>query len=190
MRVISGNKKGMKLFSTRDPHTRPTEDRIKESVFNVLSNIEKESYVLDLFAGTGGIGIEFLSRGAEFVVFSEMSRSNIHCILDNLKHTGLEKNAKIYSGDYIGNLYNIKKEFSNGFDYIFIDPPYEKIEMYHNSLNLIKKLNLLEKDGIIIIESNEILNLNDYNIIKEKQYGKKIVYFVDLGERNEDNLSR
>lgn len=182
MRVISGTRKGMRLFSTRDSYTRPTEDRIKESIFNILNDIEHGSTVLDLFAGTGGIGIEFLSRGAKLAAFSEKSKSNINCIKDNLKHTKFEDEGKVYLGDYIRNLHNIKTDFSSGFDYIFIDPPYEKTNFYFESLKLIKDLNLLKNNGIIILESNEILNLRDYNIIKEKNYGKKYIYFIDLGD--------
>lgn len=189
MRVISGEKKGMKLFSTKDKNTRPTEDKIKEAIFNILSDIENNSAVLDLFAGTGSIGVEFLSRGANFVVFSEKSKINIKCIKDNLKHTNYLDRSKIYFGDYIINLKNIAKDFS-GFDYIFIDPPYENVKMYYDSLELIYSLKLLNKGGIIILESNSELDLTKYNIIKEKKYGKKFIYFIDLGVDYENNISR
>ncbi|QQK07747.1 16S rRNA (guanine(966)-N(2))-methyltransferase RsmD [Miniphocaeibacter halophilus] len=189
MRVISGEKKGMRLFSTKDKNTRPTEDRIKEALFNILTDIDDNSMVLDLFAGTGSVGIEFLSRGAKFAVFSEKSKTNIKCIRDNLNHTNYTKKSKIYFGDYVDNLKNIAKDFT-GFDYIFIDPPYDEAKMYYNSLNLIYRLKLLNFEGIIILESNIELDLKKYNIIKEKKYGKKLIYFIDLGVNYENNISR
>lgn len=189
MRVISGEKKGMKLFSTKEQNTRPTEDRIKEALFNILTDIDENSLVLDLFAGTGSIGIEFLSRGVNFAVFSEKSKTNLKCIKDNIRHTNYENKSKIYFGDYINNLENIAKDFS-GFDYIFIDPPYEEVKMYYESLELIYRLKLLNRGGIIILESNSELDLRKYNKIKEKKYGKKFIYFIDLGVNYENNISR
>ena len=182
MRIISGSRKGKRLYSTRDENTRPTEDRIKESIFNILNDIEGNSYVLDLFSGTGNIGLEFLSRGAKYAVFSDFSRSNINCIKDNIKATDFMDSSKIYFGDYRRNLNKIKNEIDSKFDYIYLDPPYENMEIYYNSLNLIKELELLNDEGIIIVESNDKLKLDDYNIIKEKKYGKKHIYFLDLGE--------
>lgn len=182
MRIISGSRKGKRLYSTRDENTRPTEDRIKESIFNILDDIDENSYVLDLFAGTGNIGLEFLSRGAKYAVFSDISRSNINCIKDNIKSAKFTDNSKVYLGDYIRNLSKIKIEIGKKFDYIYLDPPYENMNIYYNSLNLIEELQLLEDDGIIIVESNEKLSLEGYNIIKEKKYGRKHIYFLNLGE--------
>ncbi len=190
MRVISGKRKGMSLYSTRDKFTRPTEDRVKESIFNVLTDIEENSNVLDLFAGTGGIGIEFLSRGARYAVFSDMSKSNYNCIADNLEHTCFSENSKIYIGDYIRNLNSIKLGEREKFDYIYIDPPYEKTEYYFEALELIENLELLNIDGIIILESESELDISKYNLIKTKKYGKKHIYFLDLGEDYESNISR
>ena len=181
MRVISGKKKGMKLLGTRDSYTRPTEDRIKESIFNSLFNIEDESKALDLFAGTGSIGIEFLSRGCDFAVFCDKSRTNINCIKENLKKTNFLNNAKIFHGDNERNLFNIKAE-NMRFDYIFLDPPYNQINLYYDSLEFIKENSLLNKDGIVIVESEQELEIEDYDIIKIKEYGKKIIYFLGLGD--------
>lgn len=181
MRVISGKKKGMRLLGTRDPHTRPTEDRIKESIFNSLFSIEEGSKVLDLFAGTGGMGIEFLSRGSDLVVFCDKSRLNINCIKENLNNTDFTTKAKIYQGDNERNLFNIKSE-NMKFDYIFLDPPYNQINLYYDSLKFIKENSLLNEDGIVIVESEQELEIEDYDIIKIKEYGKKIIYFLGLGD--------
>ncbi|WP_237036245.1 16S rRNA (guanine(966)-N(2))-methyltransferase RsmD [Mediannikoviicoccus vaginalis] len=177
MRVISGKKKGMRLLGTRDPHTRPTEDRIKESIFNSLFSIEEGSKVLDLFAGTGGMGIEFLSRGSDLVVFCDKSRLNINCIKENLNNTGFTGKAKIYQGDNERNLFNIKSD-NIKFDYVFLDPPYDKVDLYYDSLDFIRENNLLNEDGIIIVESEQRLEFDGYDIIKIKEYGKKIIYFL------------
>ena len=190
MRVISGTKKGKKLFSTKDKNTRPTEDRIKESIFNILNDIDENSYILDLFAGTGSVGIEFLSRGAKFAVFNDLSKVNFNCIKDNLEYTNFLENSKIYIGDYIKNLKRIKRDFERKFDYIYIDPPYEKVEIYSKSLILIEELELLNENGLIILETSKSLKLDRYNIIKERKYGNKIIYFLNLGEIYESNLSR
>ncbi len=167
----------MRLLGTRDPHTRPTEDRIKESIFNSLFSIEEGSKVLDLFAGTGGMGIEFLSRGSDLVVFCDKSRLNINCIKENLNNTGFTGKAKIYQGDNERNLFNIKSD-NIKFDYVFLDPPYDKVDLYYDSLDFIRENNLLNEDGIIIVESEQRLEFDGYDIIKIKEYGKKIIYFL------------
>lgn len=167
----------MRLLGTRDPHTRPTEDRIKESIFNSLFSIEEGSKVLDLFAGTGGMGIEFLSRGSDLVVFCDKSRLNINCIKENLNNTGFTGKAKIYQGDNERNLFNIKSD-NIKFDYVFLDPPYDKVDLYYDSLDFIRENNLLNEDGIIIVESEQKLEFDGYDIIKIKEYGKKIIYFL------------
>lgn len=180
MRVISGEKRGRKLFSPTES-TRPTEDIVKEALFNILTEIEEGSKVLDLFAGSGGIGIEFLSRGAEIVVFSDSSRKNANIIKKNLNHVGYEKEGIVYQGDFRRNLYQIAQSAVSSFDYIFIDPPFDKEEFYYEALEDIETLSLLKKDGIIILESRSELELDseDYECLKEKRYGKRIrLYFL------------
>lgn len=192
MRVISGEKKGRKLFSPSED-TRPTEDRVKEALFNILTDIDKESSVLDLFAGSGGVGIEFLSRGAAAAVFSDFKRENIQIIKKNLEHVGYEDRGYLYSGDFKRNLYQISQSVVSSFDYIFIDPPFDKINYYESALEQIDNLSLLKKDGIIILESREELNLDseEFECIKEKKYGKRIrLYFLTRRDQDESALSR
>ena len=177
MRVISGEKRGLRLTAPKGTMTRPTEDRIKESIFNSLFSIEEGSKVLDLFAGTGGMGIEFLSRGSDLVVFCDRSRLNINCIKENLDITGFSSQAKIYHGDNERNLFNIKSD-NIRFDYIFLDPPYHQINLYYDSLDFIKDNCLLNEEGIIIVEAEQKLDFDGYDIIKTKEYGKKIIYFL------------
>lgn len=185
MKVISGEKRGMRLTSPVDSKTRPTEGRVKESIFDTLFLIKPNSAALDLFAGSGAIGIEFLSRGSDLCVFSDSERTNIKCINDNLEHTKLKNRSKVYHGDFKRNLLNIENKINRKFDYIFIDPPYKYREYYHQALDLIKELDLLNKDGIIIMESKEVLDekdFSDYNLFKEKRYGKIHVYYLNMGE--------
>ena len=179
MRVISGTRKGRKLFSPTMT-TRPTEDRIKEAIFNILTDIEPGSHVLDVFAGSGGLGIEFLSRGAEKAVFSEISRDNSSVIQMNLDHVDLKDQGFVYTGDFKKNLYQISQTDLGPFDYIFIDPPYNRKDYYKDALDLIESLSLFKKDGIIILESRGDLDLNldTMECIKEKKYGKHIRLYV------------
>lgn len=175
MRVISGKRRGMRLSSKVDKDTRPTESRIKESIFSVLFQVKPESYVLDLFAGTGAIGIEFLSRGSSKCVFSEFSSENIACINENLKHTRLDDQADIYKGDYKRNLLNISRK-GYKFDYVFIDPPYERIDYYEKAIEMLLDKNLLNDDAYVILESKLDLDeeiFKDLELDKLKKYGKK-----------------
>ncbi len=129
MRVISGLRKGHKLKSPKGQDIRPTEDRIKESLFNIIGPLKKESLVLDLFAGTGSIGIEFLSRGAKFVYFIDSSNESIRIIKDNLSLTKFLDSASIHKMDSINSI-KFLREKGILFDYIFIDPPYEKHNLF------------------------------------------------------------
>lgn len=181
MRVISGKRKGMRLSNRIDEFTRPTESRIKESIFSVLFQVKPESYVLDLFAGTGAIGIEFLSRGAGKCVFSEYSSENVKCINENLDHTRLEDQAEIYKGDFKRNLLNIARR-GYKFDYVFIDPPYNKLDYYYQAIEMLVDNNLLSEETCIILEANEDLDESKFKgleVDKLKKYGKrKKIYYL------------
>lgn len=182
MRVISGIRKGMNLYSPKGIDTRPTEDRIKESIFDTLFQVRSGSKVLDLFAGTGAIGIEFLSRGSEYCVFSELQRDNMQIIRKNLQKTRFTKNSRLLQGDYEKNLQNIKR-MAIQFDYIYIDPPYQEREMYFRSLEWINRLDLLRGDGLIIMETKFAIDqeaIQNFNVVKIKKYGKKHhIYYLE-----------
>lgn len=152
MRVISGIKKGFKLKAPKGNNTRPTSDKVKESLFNILENIDNinNSLVLDLFSGTGNIGIEFLSRGAKECYFIENNIESIKVIRENLNKTNFINQSKIYKNDVIKAIKILgKKELR--FDYIFLDPPYSK-GLSELTLDEIEKNNILNENGIIIIE--------------------------------------
>lgn len=179
MRVISGEKKGFKLKAPKGKDTRPTEDRIKESMFNILKNIDESSLALDLFAGSGSIGIEFLSRGANMAYFVDKSNFSIKAIKDNLDHTDLLSRSKIIKNDSIKAIKLLGKK-NIKFNYIFIDPPYES-DLINKVVENIWKENILAKGGIIILEHEKKLYLpnkmHGLEKIDERNYGSKSLTF-------------
>ncbi|MDG2830172.1 16S rRNA (guanine(966)-N(2))-methyltransferase RsmD, partial [Vibrio parahaemolyticus] len=176
MRVISGKKKGKKLLGPKTLNIRPTEDRIKESMFNIISPIKEDAFVLDLFAGTGSIGIEFISRGAKTAVFVDNSIDSVQIINKNLALTNFTENSLVLKMDVLKALHYVSdKNFI--FDYIFMDPPYEKVELYDITLDKISALNLVKKNGILIAEHDSKLSLrteyNNLSIYDIRKYGNK-----------------
>lgn len=177
MRIISGKRKGLKLFSPSGKNTRPTEDRIKESLFNILGNVS-DSIVLDLFSGTGNIGLEFLSRGAKEVYLVENNKLSLDTIKKNIDKINLP-GIKLLSLDYLNALTKLKKD-NIKFDYVYIDPPYEKINLYEKSLKFILEEDIFV-DSLIILETKDGLiidNINNFNIIDERKYRDTILYFL------------
>ncbi|OLS01722.1 16S rRNA (guanine(966)-N(2))-methyltransferase RsmD [Tissierella creatinophila] len=195
MRVISGISKGHKLKSPKGQNTRPTEDRIKESLFNILGTLKKDSLVLDLFAGSGAIGIEFLSRGANKAYFVDSSYESIKTVKENLEHTKFLEYATIYKKDSIGVI-SFLKDQGLKFDYIYIDPPFEKHDLLFTVLEHINRYHILHKDGVIMIEHEKQLELDEAIINFEKidfrNYGSKSITFLKglKEEVNESNISR
>lgn len=168
MRVISGKYKGKSLIGFDIDGTRPTMDRVKESLFGMIQNHIKDSTVLDLFAGSGSLGIEALSNGASNCYFFD---NNIELVNIIKKNTVGMNGVHIMKSDYKNSL-ELLKNSNIKFDIIFLDPPY-KFNLIQSSLNKIKEYDLLNKNGIIICEyENELFDI-DYKIIKEKKYGSK-----------------
>lgn len=168
MRIISGKYKGKKLLGDNIKGTRPTMDRVKESLFGIIQNKINDSICLDLFAGSGSLGIEALSNGAKTCYFVDKNKIVIDVLNKNLKD--IDGNV-IINNDFIKAL----KQFSEQnikFDIIFLDPPYSDY-LINPSIGKILEYNLLNKDGIIVCEY-ETENINcDLNLIKEKKYGSK-----------------
>lgn len=186
MRVISGISKGHKLKSPKGKDIRPTEDKIKESLFNIISPITDEAIVLDLFSGTGQIGIEFLSRGANNVYFVDKSTTSISIIKENLLHTKLLDKSIIINKDAKIAL-NFFKEGNLKFDYIYIDPPFKEHKLLIQTLEKIIDTNLLKSTGLIIIEHENELALEDnfnklirYDI---RKYKSKSLSFYRIGDK-------
>lgn len=181
MRVISGKSRGHQLKSPKGNIARPTEDRIKESLFNILGTIKTDALVLDLFAGSGAIGIEFLSRGAQKAYFIDHSYSCIQIIKENLMHTKLLENAIIYKKDSIDAI-SFFKNNNISFDYIYIDPPFQNHNLLFSILDSLKKHDILKNDGIIIIEHERGLELykeiDGFKINDFRNYGNKSITFL------------
>lgn len=183
MRVISGKARGTKLNTIESNLTRPTLDRVKESLFNILQNSIEESIILDLFAGSGAIAIEFLSRGAKHAYLCDKSQEACKVIKNNLEKTKMFNDSTIINKDYKKCLYEFEKN-NIKFDIIFLDPPYES-NFAVDAIKIIKELDLLKEQGNIIIEtdqvSRELQNLNKLGI-KEKdcrKYGRVSLIFLN-----------
>lgn len=177
MKVISGIYKGRNLEGYNLEGTRPTMDRVKESLFAMIQNNIKDKVVLDLFAGSGALGIEALSEGAKYAYFCDKNKKAIQTIKNNITNINIS-NAQIYHKDYKECI----KELSikEKMDIIFIDPPYET-DFVEQSIKLIEEYDLLNKNGILVCESNsldKIVYPNNYNCIKNKKYGDKYIVFL------------
>lgn len=177
MRVISGTARGHKLKSLKGMATRPTADRIKESLFNIITRYVYGAYVLDLFAGTGNLGIEALSRGAEFAVFVDRSPAAVKVIDENLIHTRLDGKAEVVTADCLDFI----RHYASGnrkYDIIFMDPPYSKNHIVP-VLQQIGVKNMLTKEGIIIVESEkgDLLpeRLDGLEMLRSKEYGRTVM---------------
>ena len=172
MRVIAGSAKRMPLKTIEGLDTRPTTDRIKETLFNMISAYLADSNFLDLFSGSGAIGIEALSRGAASAVFVEQNKKAMNCIRENLNFTKLADRAAVYETDVINAL--SRMEHQRKFDYIFMDPPYNQLHE-KRVLEYLSKSDILSEDALIIVEASLETDLSyasdlGFTVIKEKIY--------------------
>ena len=147
MRVISGKARGVNLKTPEGLLTRPTIDRVKEALFSIINFDIPASNVLDLFSGTGQLGIEALSRGAKSAVFVDQREDACKLIKENLKRTKLEQDAKVVRMDYLDYLKRCREKF----DIIFLDPPYAEVFL-ENALKCITEIDILQSGGIIVAE--------------------------------------
>lgn len=181
LRIIAGDLKRKKLYSPDGFSTRPTANRLRESIFNILSfNIQK-TVVLDLFAGTGAFGIEALSRGAASVVFIDNDPTTLAVLKRNLRSCNLEDRATVIKWDIKRNL-NCLKSFSLSFDLVFMDPPYNKNLIQPALSNLFQCQSLLDR-ACIVIEHSVLEPISDnivgFSLVDRRQYGKTIVSFLN-----------
>jgi len=174
MRVIAGNWKGKILNSPKTERTRPTLDRVKEALFSMLTPCLQNAVILDLFSGTGNLGIEALSRGAKFVYFNDVNHDAIKVIYSNVQLTNYENCAKITKKDYEKCLKSLNEE-NVSFDIIFLDPPYEaKVE--EKCLGIIAKSNFIHEETRIILESDKEKKFNEniegLQLVDKRTYGR------------------
>lgn len=185
VRVISGKSRGKKLVSLDGDNTRPTLDRVKEAMFNKIQFNIKDATVLDLFAGTGALGIEALSRGAKETYFCDKVPDAINVIKQNVTNTNNIDKAVILNKDYNEVLEKLKKE-NKKIDIVFLDPPY-KTNLAIESLQKIIMSNLLTEDGIVIIETDDInkekdiLKIENVEIFDKRKYGSVWLIFIRKG---------
>jgi 16S rRNA (guanine966-N2)-methyltransferase len=154
MRVIAGLFRSRQLKGTPPKGTRPTSDKLRETVFNVLGPIVNGATFLDAYAGMGGIGIEAISRGAQLVCFVDQSRKAAAIIRENLKILDVMDGARVMEMDIVRSLDAFERE-SLQFDIAFLDPPYDREDLYRSSLQQFSTRPLLKSDGILIIEHSK-----------------------------------
>ncbi|SDF76896.1 16S rRNA (guanine(966)-N(2))-methyltransferase RsmD [Sporolituus thermophilus] len=180
MRIITGSAKGTKLKTPRGLDVRPTADRVKESMFNILGSVVLDADVLDLFAGTGNLGLEAVSRGAKSAIFVDNSPASIALIKENIIHTKLADRTHVYKSDALRYI-DRAAQLGQNFDLIFCDPPYNKGLATAVAEKLDNRL-LLRENGLLVIEHSrrEILNDNFFNlnIVLTKQYGETMISFI------------
>lgn len=183
MRVIAGKARHIQLGTIETMDTRPTTDRIKETLFNMLGNNIFESRFLDLFSGSGGIGIEALSRGASETVFVENNSKAAMCIKENLQKTKLQDDAKVMVSDVFVAIDILDKE-QKPFDYIFMDPPYN-LELERQVLEKLKGTSLVDEYTTIIVEASmetefDYLEEMGFKLIKRKEYKTNVHMFIEI----------
>ena len=180
MRIISGKSRGTKLYTLEGMETRPTLDRVKESLFNIIQDKILESTVLDLFAGSGAIGLEFASRDAKEVYLCDKSWDATEIIKLNIEKTHLEEKTCFYNMDFKEFL---KKMKLKKFDIIYLDPPY-KTSFIKDALEKILEYNCIKDDSLIIVETDEekriLEEIKDLEleVIDKRKYGRANIIFL------------
>lgn len=174
MRIIGGKFKGRTLAEFKGDDVRPTSDRAKEALFNILAFRLVGARVLDLFAGSGALGLESLSRGAKEVVFNDYSKNSLSILQKNLTALKIGEEAKVKNLDYAACLGQV----SGQFDLIFIDPPYKQ-EYGEKALKMIAERGLLTKDGIAVYERDVPFSIEVEGLEKfdERKYGRAYLAF-------------
>lgn len=184
MRVISGKARGLKLNTPKNEDVRPTTDRVKESLFNIINSYVLDSNVLDLFAGTGSLGIECLSRGAKKCIFVDKSKESMAIVKSNIKKARVENESITLNIDFKNAIISLGNK-GEKFNIIFMDPPYYK-NMFIDALSAVDENNLLEEDGIIVVEHDTVdsfpENVGRLYKNRDKKYGKTTLTFYKMEE--------
>ncbi|MBN3534432.1 16S rRNA (guanine(966)-N(2))-methyltransferase RsmD [Mycoplasma procyoni] len=177
LRIIAGSLRGRRIEQPDLKIVRPTTDKTREAVFSSIQFEIEGSSVLDLFAGSGAISLEFISRGAKEVYASEKNRKIYSFIKQEIEKIKVD-NLKLFN---VAAVDLIRMNTNKKFDFVFIDPPYENKELIFEALELIKAHDILQQTGKIIIETNDqkLDFSNFFNVTKIKKYGKTIIYFLE-----------
>lgn len=192
MRIITGKAKGITLKTLDGNNTRPTAERVKEAVFSMIQFDIEGRYVLDLFAGSGQMALEALSRGAASAVMVDKSKEAVAIINENARKTKLSEQCRIYQADYIDFL---NRNANNSFDIVFLDPPYA-LKMYKPAMEALLKKGILKPTSLIICESGEesVFEGDEelasrFLIERQSKYSKTFitVFKPNMGENNNEH---
>lgn len=193
MRIISGTAKGTKLYTLDGLTTRPTLDRVKESLFNIIYDKIEDSVVLDLFSGSGAIGLEFASRGARKVYLCDKSKEACKIIEKNIEKTHLAEKVELFNTDFLNT---IKKLENKKVDIVYLDPPY-KTDFIEMAIKELIKTDILEENTIIIAETDEkdriiknIEEIKEIQIIDQRKYGRANILFLKRMKKRKGRISQ
>ena len=181
MRIIGGKFKGRKLRSVPGTATRPTSDRTREAIFNIIGFEIRDARVLDLYAGTGALGIEALSRGAQSATFIDVSRQSLSVLQTNLADLALEVSGSVIRWDLTRNL-NCLRSMPQAFDLAFMDPPYNQ-NLVTTTLNHLHTSQSLENGARLVVEHSRQepieSDLAPFELVDRRRYGKTLVSFLN-----------
>lgn len=182
MRIISGTARGTKLYTLEGKTTRPTLDRVKESLFNIIQNEIPNSVFLDLFSGSGAIGLEAASRGAKKVILCDKSKDAVKVINKNIEKTHLSGKVELYNLDYESLL---ETKINEKLNIVYIDPPYDS-DFAIKSIKVILERKLIDENSVIIIETDdeekilENLKTVKIDITDKRKYGRAVLIFLKI----------
>jgi len=190
VRIISGERKGMALKAVNGMTTRPTTDKVKESLFNIIGPYFSGGTVLDLFAGSGGLGLEALSRGMEHGIFIEKDSRAFQNLKENISKCRYENCTEVYRNDALRAIKLLIKNKVQA-DLIFLDPPYKK-QQYYNMVEDIVANQMIHEDGIIVCEHDREVDLPavflDFHKVREEEYGSTIISIYRFVEEEGDYI--
>jgi 16S rRNA (guanine(966)-N(2))-methyltransferase RsmD len=190
LRVVAGQAKGKRLKAPAGMNTRPVTDMIKEALFNVLGDTVKESFFLDLFAGSGSVGIEALSRGAKQVVFIDNNSSAVGIIKDNIENCGFKEGFTVYRNDVFKAL-TLLNQRGTKFDLIYVDPPFTVDKIFDQIISALDKVNILKEHGRIILRTQRkkqlAAKLNYLEEYRINNYGESVLHYYRMYEEAKPN---
>ncbi len=181
MRIIAGSARSLPLKTVEGLETRPTSDRIKETLFNMIQNEIPDCHFLDLFAGSGQIGLEALSRGANYAVFVDNGKKPAQCIMDNIQFTKFDKQSTVITMDATAAIRSMEGKYQ--FNVVFMDPPYNR-EIEKDILYTLKDSPVLKEGALIIVEASletdfSYLEEMGYRLLKRKEYKTNMHIFLE-----------
>jgi len=183
MRITGGQAKGISIKAPKGGRTRPTSDKVRQALFNILGTCVSGRRVLDIFAGSGALAIEALSRGASYAVMIEKTQVAVHAIQSNLEKTSLADKAEILKADFHSALRKLGGR-EDLFDLVFIDPPYEQA-VFEDLVNLLSKHRIVSGEAIIIVEhfkkANVPRTIGDIPLVQKRVYGQTCLSFFNAG---------